>query len=58
MEPVLNTYSSGLGGVFVIPQVDIQSSYLPSRLSAAFDKSLDFMVTFSLEDPMNLSDIN
>ncbi|EAR99049.3 transmembrane protein, putative (macronuclear) [Tetrahymena thermophila SB210] len=53
-EQTLGTYQNGFGGIFYIKQVDLSNSYIPSRV-VADDQQLDFLITFSLEDPMNMS---
>jgi len=55
MEATLNTYENGMGGVFLIEKVSIGSTFVSSRLSASYEKTLDFMITFSLEDPYGLT---
>ncbi|KAL4507229.1 hypothetical protein ABPG72_002022 [Tetrahymena utriculariae] len=53
-ESTLGTYQNGFGGIFYIKQVDLSNSYIPSRV-VADDQQPDFLITFSLEDPMNMS---
>ncbi|KAL4460313.1 hypothetical protein ABPG74_000064 [Tetrahymena malaccensis] len=53
-EQTLGTYQNGFGGIFYIKQVDLSNSYIPSRVIAD-DQQPDFLITFSLEDPMNMS---